>query len=73
MTINFTTILKNGELFSVNTSGDHDFRVARLVKKTRDTSSIISDKDRYNAIENASAQAFDEFIARLAIKGVKLK
>jgi penicillin-binding protein len=73
LTINFTTILKNGELFSVNTSGDHDFRVARLVKKTRDTSSIISDKDRYNAIENASAQAFDEFIARLAIKGVKLK
>ena len=47
--------------------------MARLVKKTRDTSSIISDKDRFNAIENASAQAFDEFIARLAIKGIKLK
>lgn len=71
LTMNYTTTLKNGEKFSVNTTGDHDFRVTRLVKKVRDTSSVISDKDRYDAIENASKQAFDEFVARLAMKGVK--
>ena len=53
--------------------GDYDFRVSRLVKNNYDTSSIISDKDRYDAIENASAQAFDEFVSALAIKGLRVE
>jgi len=71
LTLNFKTKLKNGEVFSADTVGNHDFRVTRLVKKVRDTSAVISDKDRFDAIENASKQAFDEFIAVLAMKGLK--
>ena len=73
MVVNFKTKLKNGEIFSKDCVGDYDFRVSRLVKNSYDTSSIISDKDRYDAIENASAQAFDEFVSALAIKGLKIE
>lgn len=72
LSVNYTTKLKNGEIFSVNTIGDHDFRVSKLVKNVRDTNSVISDKDRFNAIENASKQAFDEFISAVAIKGLRV-
>ena len=71
--VNFSTKLKNGEVFSKDCVGDYDFKVSRLVKNSYDTSSIISDKDRYDAIENASAQAFDEFVSALAIKGLKIE
>lgn len=73
LVVNFKTKLKNGEIFSKDCVGDYDFRVSRLVKNSYDTSSIISDKDRYDAIENASSQAFDEFISALAIKGLKIE
>lgn len=71
--VNFSTKLKNGDVFSKDCVGDYDFKVSRLVKNSYDTSSIISDKDRYKAIENASAQAFDEFISALAIRGFRLE
>ena len=73
LVVNFSTKLKNGEIFSKDCVGDYDFRVSRLVKNNYDTSSIISDKDRYDAIENASAQAFDEFVSALAIKGLRVE
>ena len=73
LVVNFSTKLKNGEIFSKDCVGDYDFRVSRLVKNSYDTSSIISDKDRYDAIENASAQAFDEFVSALAIKGLRVE
>lgn len=73
LTLNFKTKLKNGEIFSKDCVGDHDFSVSRLVKNKHDTISVISDKERYDAIENASTQAFDEFISALAIKGIQLE
>lgn len=69
--LNFKTKLSDGEIFSTDTVGDYDFRVSKLVKNVRDANSVISDKDRYNAIENASKQAFDEFISALAVRGLK--
>lgn len=73
LSINFSTKLKNGEIFTLNAVGDHDFKVSKLVKNVRDTNSVISDKDRYDAIENASKQAFDEFISALAVRSLKTK
>ncbi len=73
LVLEFTTKLKDGTIFSVSTTGDHDFRISKLVKELRDTSSVISEKDRYDAIENASKQAFDEFISILAIKSFENK
>lgn len=69
--LNFNTTLKDGRVLDISGSGDHDFRVTRLVKNSRDTSSVISDQERYDAIQNASTQAFDEFIAALAVQGYK--
>ncbi|CZE47580.1 LPS assembly lipoprotein LptE [Campylobacter geochelonis] len=71
LTINFQTKLKDGSVVNLSGSGDHDFRVTRLVKSSRDTSSVISDKDRYDAIQNASTQAFDEFVAALSVKAMQ--
>ncbi|NLK66209.1 MAG: penicillin-binding protein [Campylobacteraceae bacterium] len=73
LSLNFRTKLKDGRVLNLSGSGDHDFRVTKLVKKVRDTSSVISDKDRYDAIQNASTQAFDEFVAALAIESLKGK
>lgn len=71
LSLNFRTELKDGRVLNIPGSGDHDFRVTRLVKSSRDTSSVISDQERYEAIQNASTQAFDEFIAALAVQGYK--
>ncbi|QKF64994.1 LPS assembly lipoprotein LptE [Campylobacter corcagiensis] len=71
LNLNFKTELKDGRILNISSSGDHDFRVTRLVKSSRDTSSVISDQERYDAIQNASTQAFDEFIAALAVQGYK--
>ncbi|NLY03395.1 MAG: penicillin-binding protein [Campylobacter sp.] len=71
LSLKFQTQLSDGRVLNILGSGDHDFRVTRLVKKSRDTSSVISDKERYDAIQNASMQAFDEFLAALAVQGYK--
>ena len=73
LNLNFETKLKDGRVLNLSGSGDHDFRVTKLVKSVRDTSSVISDKDRYDAIQNASTQAFDEFIAALSVESLKNK
>lgn len=71
LSIDFKTKLENGDLLNITGTGDHDFRVTRVAKTKRDTSSVISDKDRYEAIQNASSQAFNEFIAALAVRSYK--
>lgn len=73
LSLNFKTKLKDGRVINLSGSGDHDFRVTKLLKSVRDTSSVISDQERYSAIQNASLQAFDEFIAALAVEGLKSK
>ncbi|PSM52510.1 lipooligosaccharide transport system, OM translocon component LptE [Campylobacter blaseri] len=71
LALNFKTKLKDGSVVNIKGVGDHDFRVTRVAKTKRDTSSVISDKERYDAIQNASSQAFNEFIATLAIRSFK--
>ncbi|MCZ6150277.1 LPS assembly lipoprotein LptE [Campylobacter ureolyticus] len=71
LSLNFKTKLKDGRVINLKGAGDHDFRVTKLLKSVRDTSSVISDQERYSAIQNASLQAFDEFIAALSIEGLK--
>lgn len=73
LSLNFKTKLKDGRVVNLTGTGDHDFRVTKLLKSVRDTSSVISDQERYSAIQNASLQAFDEFIAALSIEGLKNK
>lgn len=68
----YTLTTKDGKKMVFYGSGDHDFRVSRLAKNVKDVNSIISDKDRYDAIENSSRQAFDEFISAISIKSLKL-
>lgn len=69
--VNFKIKSQNGEISNIKTSGEYDFRIIRRIKNSRYTDSIISDKERYDAIKNASAEAFDEFMSILAIRGYK--
>lgn len=71
LTLDFKTKLKNGELFEKTTSGQYDFEVAKQAKSVQDINSIISDKDRYEAIKNASYEALNEFISQLSLKGLR--
>lgn len=72
LSVLYTLKLKDGKTITQIGNGDHDFRVSRLAKNVKDVNSIISDKDRYDAIENASKQAFNEFISAISIKGLRL-
>ncbi|ANE35790.1 putative lipooligosaccharide transport system, OM component (LptE family) [Campylobacter iguaniorum] len=71
LVVNFRVKFQNGEIRNLSTSGEYDFQVTKRVKNTRYTDSIISDKDRYEAIKNASSEAFGEFISKLAIEGFR--
>ena len=71
LTLNFDTKLKGGKTLSVTTSGEHDFTVSQKIKDTRFADGVISEGDKYNAIKEASQEAFDEYIAVLAVKGLK--
>nr|WP_314748160.1 penicillin-binding protein [uncultured Campylobacter sp.] len=70
LALNFDTRLKN-ETLSVTTSGEHDFTVSQKIRDTRFADGVISESDRYNAVKQASQEAFDEYIATLAVKGLK--
>lgn len=72
LTLKYKTKLKNGEVVDIITSTENDFSVARRSKSTRYADSVISDTDKYNAIREASKEAFDEYIANLALKGRKI-
>ena len=45
------------------TSGEYDFSIA--------ANSVISDTSRYEAIKYAASDALDEFVSRIAIKGLR--
>ncbi|MBE3606291.1 penicillin-binding protein [Campylobacter sp. RM13119] len=69
LNLNFKTRLKDGSVVNITTSGEHDFSIARRLQNTRYADSVISDTERYEAIKEASKDAFDEYIANLALKG----
>ena len=68
LNLSYKTKFKDGKIVETTASGEHDFSVARRSKSTRYADSIISDTDKFEAIKEASKEAFDEYIANLAIK-----
>lgn len=69
--LNYRTKFKDGSVVDVPASGEYDFSVARRQKDVRFADSVISDTQKYEAIKEASKEAFDEYIANLAVKGYK--
>ncbi|MBR8463754.1 penicillin-binding protein [Campylobacter sp. faydin G-24] len=67
----YETKFKDGSSSNITVSGEHDFSVARRSKSIRYADSVISDTEKYEAIKEASKEAFDEYIANLAIRGYK--
>ena len=61
---------KDGSIKSILASGDYDFRVTKRLNDKRFTDSVISDNERFDAITNASLQCFDEFVSKLAMRGL---
>jgi len=53
----------NGKVQKINTSGEYDFTI--------DTNSVISDSNRFEAIKSAANDALDEFVSKVAIKGLR--
>ena len=56
---------KNGLLKNYNTRGFHDFSVA--------PNAIVTDKDRYEAIDFAAQRAIKAFIAQVSAEGARAK
>ncbi|MDD3342277.1 MAG: LPS assembly lipoprotein LptE [Sulfurospirillaceae bacterium] len=54
---------KNGKKVKTTTMGEYDFSI--------EANSVISDSSRFNAIKYASLDAIDEFISKIAIKGLQ--
>lgn len=73
VTMDYKVKLSSGEPLSIIATGKSYFRMNRQVLDTIYTDSVISNQDRYNAIAQASEESFDELIAKLALKGYKLK
>lgn len=71
LTVLYNVKFSNSQTKDILTSGEYDFKITKRVKNRRYTDSVISDKDRYEAIKNASSEAFSEFISKLAIEGLK--
>ncbi|MCR4942278.1 MAG: penicillin-binding protein [Campylobacter sp.] len=69
--LNFKTKFKDGKVIDIPCTGEYDFSVSRRIKDTRYADSILSDTERFEAIREASKEAFDEYISILAIKGYK--
>jgi len=66
LNIRYTT--KDGKSESFSTSGEYDFPIKENDDGT--TNSVISDTKRFDAIKNASLDALNEFVSRIAIKGM---
>ena len=58
---------------NITTTGTSTFRMSQQIENTIYTDSVISNKDRYNAIYKASSESFDELVARLALISKKDK
>ncbi|MDO5045078.1 LPS assembly lipoprotein LptE [Campylobacter sp.] len=71
LNLEFDTKFKDNKRYKIATSGEHDFTISKKIKDIRYADSVISETDKYNAIKIASQEAFDEYIATLAVKGFK--
>ncbi|WP_230056647.1 LPS assembly lipoprotein LptE [Campylobacter suis] len=69
--LNFKTTFKDGKTENISTVGEYDFSVSRRISNIRYADSVISDTEKFTAIKEASKEAFDEYISKLAIKGYK--
>ena len=69
--LNYKTKFKDGSVVDIPATGEYDFSVARRQKDVRFADSILSDTQKYEAIKEASKEAFDEYIASLAVKGYR--
>ncbi len=69
VTLSIKYITKNGKNESFSTTGEYDFPIAENADGT--TNSVISDSKRFEAIKLASLDALNEFVSRIAIKGMK--
>lgn len=67
--INYQVRFENGEIAMINCTGTSDFRMNQQIQDTIYTDSVISNKDRFKAISEASKESFDELIAKLALRG----
>lgn len=61
--LRITTVFETGEREVIATSGEYDFTI--------EANSVISDARRFEAIKNASADALDEYIATISIRGIR--
>ncbi len=66
LNIKYTT--KDGKSESFSTTGEYDFPIAENDDGT--TNSVISDTKRFEAIKLASLDALNEFVSKIAIKGM---
>jgi len=57
------TVFETGEQSTLNVSGEDDFAV--------EPNSVISDSRRFEAIRNASADALDEYVAAISVRGMR--
>ena len=71
LSLNYKTKFKDGSVVDIPATGEYDFSVARRQKDVRFADSILSDTQKYEAIKEASKEAFDEYIASLAVKGYR--
>lgn len=71
LNLEFDTKFENGSSDKTVTTGEYDFAISQKIKNVRYADSVISENERSNAIKEASKEAFDEYIASLAIKGYK--
>ena len=69
VTLEFDTKFKDATAKNVITTGEYDFAVSQKIKNVRYADSVLSDTQRYNAIKEASREAFDEYIAVIAMQG----
>ena len=69
--LNYKTRFKDGSVVDIPATGEYDFSVARRQKSVRYADSVISDTQKYEAIKEASKEAFNEYIANLAVKGYR--
>ena len=63
ITLGFELHFKDGHKEKITTSGDYDFAIS--------PNSVISDSARFDAIRNASSEAFDEFVSIISMRGLK--
>lgn len=71
LNLEFKTKFKDGTIENIQSTGEYDFSIARRAKSTRYADSVISETEKFEAIKEASKEAFDEFISKLAVKGYK--